>query len=97
VNIRFLRIAKKEMDDAHDYYEREQEGLGEQFVAEINHALKHIALFPLAWHPISNRTRRCRLRRFSYGIIYQIRGNDVLIVAVAHLHRKPSYWKSRLG
>jgi plasmid stabilization system protein ParE len=36
-----------------------------------------------------------RLGRFPYGIIYQLRSNYILVVAIAHLHRKPGYWKKR--
>jgi hypothetical protein len=30
------------------------------------------------------------------GIIYQIREKEILVVAVANLHRKPDYWKDRI-
>jgi hypothetical protein len=36
------------------------------------------------------------LKRFPYGIVYQIRGDEISIVAVAHLHRQPGYWSERL-
>ncbi len=40
--------------------------------------------------------RRCRLSRFPYGLIYTIDNGDVLELAVAHLHRRPDYWRERL-
>ena len=40
--------------------------------------------------------RRCRLSRFPYGLIYTIDNGDVLLLAVAHLHRRPDYWRDRL-
>jgi mRNA-degrading endonuclease RelE of RelBE toxin-antitoxin system len=40
--------------------------------------------------------RRCRLRRFPYGLIYAIDEGDILIVAVAHTHRRPDYWRDRM-
>jgi mRNA-degrading endonuclease RelE of RelBE toxin-antitoxin system len=40
--------------------------------------------------------RRCRLRRFPYGLIYAIDRGDILIVAVAHAHRRPDYWRDRM-
>ena len=56
-----------------------------------------ILKYPEAWQPLSNRTRACRLRRFPYNIIYCLRAQEVLIIAVAHQHRRPEYWKGRLG
>lgn len=94
--IRFLKIAEIELDEAIAYYEHESPGLGDQFLTEILQALDRIGRFPDAWHPSSERTRRCRTRRFPYGVIYQVRPSEILIVAIAHLHRRPEYWKSRI-
>ncbi|HAK44654.1 MAG TPA: hypothetical protein DCO79_01865 [Spirochaeta sp.] len=33
---------------------------------------------------------------FPYGIIYSYSTEEIIIIAVMHLHRKPDYWKSRL-
>lgn len=96
MNIRFLKVASQELDEAVRFYNRERQGLGDDFLLEVKHALNGLALFPEAWHPLSRRTRRCRLRRFPYGLIYQVRKDELLIVAVAHLHRKPGYWKVRV-
>jgi toxin ParE2 len=40
--------------------------------------------------------RRCRLGRFPYGLIYTLDNGDILVLAVAHLHRRPDYWRDRL-
>jgi len=59
-------------------------------------ALDRLAKFPEAWHPCSKRTRRCQTHRFPYGIIYQIRKEEILIIAIANLDREPDYWEDRL-
>ena len=96
MNIRFLPVAERELDEAIEYYDHEKEGLGQVFWLDVKHALGHIVAFPNAWRRLSARTRRCRLRHFPYGLIYQVRKHELLIVAVAHLHRKPDYWKNRM-
>lgn len=96
MEIRFLEVAQLEVDEAVDYYNTESPGLGEDFLVEVLRAIERIETFPDAWHPFSERTRRCRLRRFPYGIIYQILESEILIVAVANLHRKPHYWRNRI-
>ncbi|MCP4267897.1 MAG: type II toxin-antitoxin system RelE/ParE family toxin [Candidatus Brocadiaceae bacterium] len=96
MKIRFLDIAQSELDDAIVYYNYESSGLGDEFLTEILSALNRIAQFPKAWHSSSKRTRRCQTRRFPYGVIYQYRGDEILVVAVANLHRKPEYWGDRI-
>ena len=36
------------------------------------------------------------MRRFPYGLIYHVRDEMLLIVAVMHLHRHPDVWRDRL-
>ena len=96
MKIRFLDIAQVELDDTVEYYNYESSGLGEQFLTEILNTLDRIAQFPKAWNLSSKRTRRCQTRRFPYGVIYQYLGDEILVVAVANLHRKPNYWKDRM-
>ena len=96
MKISFLEVAQVELDDAIEYYNYDAPGLGDAFLTEVLNAIASIGEFPEAWHPFSKRTRRCQTRRFPYGIIYQIREDEILIVAVANLHRKPDYWKDRI-
>jgi toxin ParE2 len=96
MKINFLEIAQIELDDAIEYYNFEVPGLGDAFLTEVLNALDRIGEFSEAWHPCSKRTRRCQTRRFPYGIVYQIRKQEILIVAVANLHRKPDYWTDRI-
>jgi len=35
--------------------------------------------------------------RFPYSILYGINVDMIVIIAIAHLHRKPNYWQGRLS
>ena len=96
MNIRLLEIAQIELDDSIEYYNSELDGLGYDFLSEVLHAIDRIKSFPQAWHPFTDTTRRCQLRRFPYGIMYHISDTEILVVAVANLHRDPDYWKDRI-
>ncbi|GEM_PF-896211 len=78
------------------YYNLQSEGLGLEFAAEVKRALGRILQYPDAWTPLSKRTRRCRLNRFPYALLYQPRSDAILVVAVQNLHKHPDSWKSRL-
>jgi plasmid stabilization system protein ParE len=93
---RFLRAAQNDLQEAARYYERQRPGLGAEFREEIRSTIERIKKLPDAWHPLSQNTRRCQTRRFPYGVIYQVRREEILIVAIAHLHREPERWKNRL-
>ena len=92
----FLEPAQQELDEAVSYYNQQAAGLGNTFLIEAVAAIERIRRFPQGWHPLSENVRRCRLRRFPYGLIYHPAVDELVIVAVAHSHRRPSYWHDRL-
>jgi plasmid stabilization system protein ParE len=94
--VEFLAPAQEELEEAAAYYDSQRPGLGAQFLEEVKHTIERIQQYPQAWSHISKRTRRCLTNRFPYGVIYQLKGDVLLIVAVMHLHRDPKTWKSRL-
>ncbi len=96
MNYSFHPLARKELDEAIDYYNECQDGLGIEFAREVYKTIQIILQFPKAWSPFSNNTRRCLTNRFPYGIIYQVLEDEVIIVAVMQLNKKPNYWHGRI-
>ena len=96
MTVRFLEVARDELREAIQFYEAQRSGLGKEFRGEIQSTLERIKHFPDAWSSLSKNTRRCRTRRFPYGVIYRVKSEEILVVAIAHLHRRPEYWKDRL-
>ncbi len=95
MNVRFLQVAKTELDDAVDYYNRERPGLGYEFVWEVFFAIDRIRQFPQAWQTFQEDARRCLIRRFPYGVVYVLEEGSIVVLAIAHLHRDPDYWIDR--
>lgn len=87
--------AEKELNEAVDYYEEKEPGLGYDFAVEAYAAIQRSVTFPKAWPIVGRCARRSLLRRFPYGILYQESGDEIFIVAVMHLHREPGYWVKR--
>jgi plasmid stabilization system protein ParE len=96
MNVEFLDPARTDLIEAVEYYNDQKEGLGFEFSEEIRTTIERIIQYTEAWPLISKRTRRCRSKRFPYGIIYQIRGETLLIIAVLHLRREPQSWRTRI-
>lgn len=93
--IEFHTEAVEEMGNAAAYYEAQRQGLGNEFLDEIEQGLHRNRRFPQFWSVYEGEYRRYLLKRFPYGLIYRIDQNRGFIIAVAYLHRKPDYWKKR--
>lgn len=88
--------ARRELEDAVAYCDNINRELGDAFLDEVERTLERIAKFPEAWTKLSANTRRCRTIGFPYGIVYQVKEQRILILAVMHLQRKPNYWTDRV-
>lgn len=96
MKVRFTSMAELELKEALEFYQAAQPGLGAEFLAEVQVTTQLIESFPLAWAALSPRTRRCRLHRFPYGLFYQVRADEILIVSVMDLRRDPKRWEEYL-
>ncbi len=98
MNLEITRAADEEIEAAFLYYESQVLGLGFQFLSAVEESYRLILSNPKAWSLLQSKSslRRCLLRRFPYGLIYEIEGNRIFIYVVMHLSRKPDYWKKRL-
>ena len=97
MKVRLLAPGASELDEAVAWYAAQAPGLERRFIDEVWAARKRIAERPHAWRPLGDGVRRFRLGRFPYALIYVVEVDEVVVLAVAHLHRKPNYWRSRLS
>jgi toxin ParE1/3/4 len=91
------RPARREIIAGVRWYERVEEGLGTQFIEEVEVALNRIAAKPTAcplWRD-DRLYRKGRMRRFPYVIFFREYDKTIRIVAVAHKRRRPGYWLAR--
>jgi toxin ParE1/3/4 len=95
VRVTFNELAERELNDAAQYYELERPGLGTAFVAEVERRTREIVTHPLAGLSVGGAVRRRLCQRFPYALLYSVGGDDIRILAVMHLRRRPSYWVAR--
>ncbi len=93
---RFLLPAEEEMVAAAQYYEHQSVGLGTEFLTEVERTIAAISTYPNAAPKVKGETRRRLLKRFPFGVLYAGTSDEVVIVAVMHLRRRPGYWEDRL-
>jgi len=91
----FDPLAKREYEDALEYYEAQEEGLGEKFRRAVRAALAVLERYPEIGEEVRPGIRKILLRRFPYKLIYSVSNTTLYIIAVAHGHREPDYWLDR--
>ena len=94
MNLRIHRLAVAEIDHEVDYYESCSAGLGDELEDEIDAVLETILQFPHAapqWRDRPDR-RVAVLDRFPFTLVYQVKENEIVILALAHMSRRPGYW-----
>ncbi len=67
-----------------------------RFEAEFTRSVEKIQQAPERWAWYLEGSRRFLLHQFPFQIVYQSSARLIFILAVAHGHRRPGYWKSRL-
>ena len=89
--------ARAEFLEAVEYYEHCQPGLGRHFRNVVETELLHICSMPFRFRSIHAHFRRCLIPKFPYAIFFSIEPEYILVMAVAHVKRKPGFWYDRIG
>lgn len=83
------------------WYDDQRAGLGDELSSEVRLVTvsleEHADALPIAHDsPPSEDVRQARVHRFPYRLVFFVDGSFVRVVAVAHLRRRPGYWRHRL-
>jgi len=90
--------AEADIAEAALWYEGRQQGLGNEFVAEVESVLEKLKQDPERFrlHYPAQRVRRVLTKRFPYYAYYYLEGRLVRVFAVVHAARHERVWRSRL-
>lgn len=92
--------AEDELVDAVRWHEYQREGLGEDLRQCAREALQRLRENPghggpVPWVDEALGVRRVLLERFPYLLIYREEATKIRVLAFAHTHRRPGYWRDR--
>jgi plasmid stabilization system protein ParE len=93
--LRLLLPAEDEMLEAAFFYEQQSGGLGQDFLRKVQSALDEIGRHPTRWPKVRGDIRRRLIHRFPYAVLYADQPQEVVVVAIMHLRRHPTYWIDR--
>jgi toxin ParE1/3/4 len=94
----FVSYAPGYFDDLRtvgEWYERQRPGLGRQFLDRVDRAIDSIEAAAEAYPKVDQKTWICQLTPYAYGLYFEVVDEDVRILGVFHLHRKPGLWRQR--
>ncbi|MCC5646856.1 type II toxin-antitoxin system RelE/ParE family toxin [Nostoc sp. CHAB 5824] len=92
----FHPLAEQELVDVASYYEEQNQGLGLDYLTEVEGAVNLLMRYPAAGVVVRGFVRRLILPKFPYSLLYRVVDDNLIrILAIAHHKRKPVYWIGR--
>ena len=89
--------ADRELREAFEYIAGQSVDAAERYLSDFDATITRIVQFPNAHPPLRSGFRRILLTRFPYQVIYRVEDDAIRIYAVAHLKRRPGYWRRRMS
>jgi plasmid stabilization system protein ParE len=87
--------ATAELHEARVWYEDIRPELGMRFALTIEATVKLIAEAPLQFAIVHRRMRRAGVKRFPYGIFFEVQEHRIVVIACFHSRRNPRHWQAR--
>lgn len=75
--------------EAYQWYNEQQQGLGESFLDELEGCYDKIEVWPASYAKIKKNFRQVILKTFPYVVVFEIIKDDVVVYAVFHTSRNP--------
>ena len=80
----------------------ERAGWGDRFLDELAKIAETLERFPQLYPPAEDglqphEVRNAVMDRFDYRVIYLVRPDEAVILAVSHTSRRPYHWHRRLA
>jgi hypothetical protein len=98
---RFLPEADEELEVETERYEGASPGTGRRFFRHVRDMLDRLVQQPRLYGyvdpPVRGReVREAPLKPFDFRLVYEVRPDEILVIAIAHNRRMPNYWRGRL-
>ena len=89
--------ADLDIEAAFQWYEKEQSGLGLEFLDELRAAYNRIVEGPYKYPHLRSGVRRALVKRFPYVVYFAVESTVIVVLAVLHASRDPAEWQRRIG
>ena len=90
----FLPVARDDIQNAKDWYEKQRIGLGSEFELSVEVFIEGLKKNPDRYPPILEHIRKGNIKRFPYSVAYVVEDQKIVVLTVMHVKRDPQYlWK----
>jgi plasmid stabilization system protein ParE len=87
--------ANEDLLEARAWYDNIRRELGERFALAVDATVEAIGEHPLQFSVVYRNRRRAGVRRFPYGVFFELREDRIVVIACFHGRRNPRRWQSR--
>lgn len=101
LRIEYHDLVDHDLLDAWIWYESQERGLGDRFLAAIDATVVRASRWPNAGQPVLRDDtdeiieRKVPANRFPYAVRYRVLGDRLLVMAVLHQSRRPDFAADR--
>jgi plasmid stabilization system protein ParE len=90
----FRPAADRDIDGAFSWYERQQVGLGNQFLTSLNNSVEMIRASPESYAVVRHFHSSRRVASFPVSGFYVVEPDRIVVLACLHASRDPEAWPS---
>ncbi|MGO9127688.1 MAG: type II toxin-antitoxin system RelE/ParE family toxin [Terriglobales bacterium] len=87
--------ADADLREARKWYDDIRRDLGERFALAVEATVEAIAENPLQFPVVYRGRRRAGVRRFPYGVFFEVQEQRIVVMACFHGKRNPKRWQRR--
>jgi plasmid stabilization system protein ParE len=92
----WLPEADADLKEARAWYDNVRPELGERFAYAVEGTVEAISESPLQFPVVHRKLRRAGVRRFPFGIFFEVQESRIVVIACLHGRRDPRRWKVRV-
>jgi plasmid stabilization system protein ParE len=96
MQVRISEDAQQDLDDGFLFYETQEVGLGDYFVACLRADIESLKIFGGVHRVVYADYHRLLSKVFPYGIFYTVEGGAAVVWAVLDLRKDPEWIREKL-
>jgi len=96
MTVKILREARDDLIDGFCFYEKQEQGLGDYFLTNLESDIESLALLGDIHAKSHKKFHRSISKRFPFAIYYGISERTVLVRAVIDCRKKPSWIREKI-